>query len=109
MRKPLATTAAATSASGESKPRGRPPLSGAHAHTHTQPPTTLTHTTSRTTLDRQLLELINALEDCTDPSTGRDVSATFELAPDPEEYPDYYDAVCVCVRVCVFVCVCVCV
>ena len=47
---------------------------------------------SRVSLDRQLLELVSALEDCKDPS-GRDVSATFEVAPDPEAYPDYYDAV----------------
>jgi len=47
---------------------------------------------ARISLDRQLLELVSALEDCKD-GNGRDVSATFELAPDPEAYPDYYDAV----------------
>jgi hypothetical protein len=47
---------------------------------------------ARITLDRQLMELVSALEDCSD-GDGRDVSATFEIAPDPEAYPDYYDAV----------------
>lgn len=47
---------------------------------------------ARISLDRQLLELVSALEDCKDGS-GRDVSATFELSPDPETYPEYYDAV----------------
>eukprot|EP00624_Nannochloropsis_granulata_P006066 evm.model.NODE_4407_length_63659_cov_22.504595.8 len=47
---------------------------------------------ARISLDRQLLELVSALEDCKD-GNGRDVSATFELSPDPETYPEYYDAV----------------
>jgi hypothetical protein len=60
--------------------RGRPPAPGTVVGE------------ARISLDRQLLELVSALEDCKD-GNGRDVSATFELVPDPEAYPDYHQAI----------------
>eukprot|EP00952_Eustigmatos_sp_NYUAD-ZCMA_P003531 15428-Eustigmatos_ZCMA.PRE.1 len=38
---------------------------------------------SRVSLDRQLMELVSALQDCKD-SSGEPIDGTFDISPDPE-------------------------